>query len=398
MLNGRCFLKKQFLPVPEVEVVAHLPTSLLSAMEAQPVAFDFETHGTNPMHGGIRSIGLANDAGCVAIDLEQLSPVDRKQLTQWLLKQRLVAHNMVFDGAWVFSKTGKMPIIEACTLSMYKVLSTEGFNGQQWGLKSAMEDILGWPESNEKDLYEWLRSNKMGKSEMAKAPWSILGKYNALDAAATWELFKYFSMVIEKNGMYHLKSFLSMELYTSIELVIEQQYHGMTIDLQQLSSYAVELDKEIESKRTEFLEHSEVKPLVKEYQDAVVAELRKAEPPRLTKTGKVAARYLKWEERVAKHSSQIDFNIDSPKHLQWLLYEKLQYSHNVRTDKGDMSVGKKALPYLGPLGKLLKEYRELRDRRKFVTSLAGVQKDGVFHPSVKIHATVTGRSGGGTIE
>jgi DNA polymerase I-like protein with 3'-5' exonuclease and polymerase domains len=396
MFGGYAIIRKLRSRPPEnCRVLTSLPPDL-EEFGKQPVAFDFETHGVDPTTGSIRSISLANDHGTVAIDCEQLSSDDRMRLTRWLLKQKLIAHNAVFDAGWIYAKTGTMPDIEACTLVLFKLLATEGFLGQRWGLKSAMTDLLGWPESNEVDLYNWLKSNKLKAKDMAQAPWEILGKYNALDAAATWQLYKHLVAIIEAHEMteqvleFHRKDFVTL-----IKLAIEQQMSGMTVDVKALAEFDQKLEGQIEDKRHEFLNHPEVRDHVKYYQSVIVEEIEKAEPPKLTKKGDVTARHLKWQEKLAEAKSRIDFNIDSPKQLQWLFYERLFYECPIKTDKGMPSVGKKAFPHLGELGRLMKEYRELRDRRKFVTALGNVQRDGVFHPNVKIHGTVTGRSSGG---
>lgn len=397
MLDGYAIVKRfRSDPPSDYGVLTSIPWDVLLKMQRQEMAFDFETYGLDPQMGSLRSISLANDYGCVAIDLEALSQPDRKRLTEWLLGQNLIAHNMVFDGAWIYAKTKRMPKMHACTLGLFKQLSTEGFMGQRWGLKVAMTRVLGWKESNEEDLYAWLKSNKLTAARMAEAPWEILGKYNALDSAATWQLYKCFMELISDNSWGEsLWHYHRNEFRTEIELLIEQQMAGMTIDLTALSEFDAKLEGDIEAKRQEFLNHPDVLPHVQEYQLLLAQEVRSNEPPQFTKTGKVAARYTRWEEKLREVSSRLDFNIDSPKQLQWLLFDKLGYDCPIKTDKGVKSVGKKALPHLGELGKMLKDYRELRDRRKFVTALRNVQRDGVFYPAVKPAATVTGRCGGG---
>ena len=396
MSGGYSILRKiKSTPPSEYRVLTTLPTDLDKFSE-QPVAFDFETHGVDPTTGSIRSISLANDYGTVAIDVEKLSKTDRIKLTNWLLEQDLIAHNAVFDAGWIYAKTGKMPKIYACTLVLYKLLATEGYLGQRWGLKSAMTELIGWPESNEADLYEWLKENKLKPKDMAQAPWEILGKYNALDSAATWQLYKYLRVVIEEHGWedqildFHEKDFVNL-----MKLLIEQQVTGMTIDLDALEQYNEQLEEEIASKREGFLQHPEVRSHVEYYQSVIIEEIEKLEPPQYTKKGEVTARYKKWQEKLAAAKERIDFNIDSTQQLQWLFYERLFYQCPIKTEKGLPSVGKKAFPYLGELGKIMKEYRELRDRRKFVTALFNVQREGVVYPTVKPHGTLTGRSSGG---
>jgi DNA polymerase I-like protein with 3'-5' exonuclease and polymerase domains len=396
MGGGYSILRKaRSCPPSDLQILSELPNNLKD-FEGQPVVFDLETHGTNPKTGTVRSVAIANDAGTLAVDLEALTWNDRRTFTSWLLEQPLVAHNMVFDGAWLYEKTDKMPQMEACTLVLFKLLATEGYLGQRWGLKQAMVDVLGWEESNEADLYGWLKDNKLKAKDMAQAPWDILGKYNALDAAGTWQLYKALRATIEEHGWennvleFHRKDFVNL-----IKLLIEQQISGMSIDIQALEKFDTQLSEKIEEKRQEFLADPEVKPHVEYYQEVIIEELKKLEPPKLTKKGEITARYQKWEEKVAEAHNRIDFNIDSTQQLQWLFYERLFYECPIKTEKGVTSVGKKALPHLGALGKLLKEYRELRDRRKFVTALKNVHQNGVLYPTIKPHGTLTGRSSGG---
>lgn len=396
MDTGHAILRSvKFEPPTNVRVLSSIPPDL-HKFEGQPIAFDFETHGVDPLTGSIRSVSFANDYGCVAIDLEALTPEDRMQLTRWLVRQKLIAHNAVFDAGWIYAKTKVMPKIEACTLVLLKLLSTEGFLGQRWGLKPTMTGLLGWEESNEEDLYTWLKDNKLKAKDMAQAPWDILGPYNALDSAGTWQLYKYLKATIQEGGWDEsVLEFHRNDCANLIELVIEQQISGMTIDLEALKKYDIILEQQIEKERQRFLNIEEITPHVEYYQSILIEEIKNAEPPRLTKKGDITARYTKWLDKLKTAEERLDFNIDSPQQLQWLFFERLFYVSPIKTDKGVMSVGKKAIPHLGEPGQILKYYRELRDRRKFVTALGNVHIDGKVHPSIKVHGTLTGRSSGG---
>jgi len=388
--------KQEMLPIPEYSVISHLPD--LTIFDGQPVAFDFETHGLNPITGSIRSVAITNDAGSVAIDMEALTDAERSHLLLWLVHHPLglIAHNAVFDVSWLYHATGIMPKIETCTLVLFRLLATEGWLGQKWGLKSAMTDVLGWAHSNEEALYGWLKSKKLKTGDMAQAPWKILGKYNALDAIGCWQLYKTLSNIAISNGWkesvldFHREDFCNL-----IELLVEQQISGMSIDLAGVNKYDQVLAEQIEGHRVEFLEHSEVEEHVTYYQRVLVEEMRLKEPPEFTKLGKPTSRHSKWRDRIEELTHRLDFNIDSPTQLQWLFFERLFYMSPIVTDKGGQSVGSKALPHLGELGKMLKGYRALRDRRKFVTALLNVQQGGILYPDVKCHGTVTGRPSGG---
>ena len=139
-MSGYAILRKtRVAPPQDIEVLEYLPKNL--NQYGGTCAIDFETHGIDPTLGTIRSVAIANDYGAIAIDCEKLSKGDRLILTNWLMEQDLIAHNAVFDAGWLYAKTGKMPKIEACTLVLFKLLATEGYLGQRWGLKSAMTEL-----------------------------------------------------------------------------------------------------------------------------------------------------------------------------------------------------------------------------------------------------------------
>lgn len=398
MKRRYAILKKIATPLhnQRYSVLSSLP-DCLDSMGHQPVAFDLETHGTDPIRGTVRSIAIANDYGAYAIDYEALSKPEKLKLTKWLSRQRLIAHNAVFDVAWIYAKTGCMPQIETCTMVLFKLLSTEGFLGQRWGLKYAMTHILGWPETNEKDLDDWLLKNKLKKKDMAQAPWDILGKYNALDAVASWQLYKYFLKTMEYHEFTEaVQDFQKDEFINLVKLLIEQQVNGMHIDIPALMEYDDELTEEIEEKRQEFIHCDEVESHIDYYQQCIIEDFKKKEPPKLKKDGGITVRWTKWEAKLEALKKRYDFNLNSNDQLQWLFYESMGLDCPVKTEKSPLpSVSKKAIPYLGPAGVLLQQYRTLRDIKKFVTALKNVHVDGIFHPTIKPHGTLTGRGAGG---
>jgi hypothetical protein len=393
---GYAILRRQNKPAPPYTLHTSLPD--LTPFEHQPVAFDFETHGLDPCPGGIRSVAIANDAGCAAIDLEALLAPEYDEFFEWLVRQRLVAHNFVFDGAWLQATLPSDVKFEMCTLVLFKQLAGEGWFGQRWSLKVAMPDVLGWPESNEQELYDWLSANKLPKSAMAQAPWEILGPYNALDASATWQLYKYFKEVCFTHGWRSsVLDFHREDFGTLMKLLVEQQLAGMPLDMERVALVDTALEMAADAKRTEFLERPEVAPHIRYYQECVVEAFAKKLDtiPKHTKTGKVASRWLKAKAKLEDAEKRLDFNVDSTKDMSWLMFDRLRYKTPIVTDKGAPSVGVKSFPHFGELGQLLQDYRKLRDRRKFLVSLQDVQQDGVLYPTVKVHGTVTGRASGG---
>jgi DNA polymerase I-like protein with 3'-5' exonuclease and polymerase domains len=264
-----------------------------------------------------------------------------------------------------------------------------------------MTDVLGWPEQNTEELYTWLKEHKYTKSQMSLAPWEILGKYAALDADATWYLYKYLQEVIEQlpvNLREVFWDYHKQDVLTEVRLLIEQQVGGMTINLKKLDEYDRRLCEQIEALRRQFLNHEKIVPIMKGLKESQLAALVAIEPPRLTKAGVPTKRWESWTKRVeelmAAEPNSL-FNIDSPKQLAWLFYTKLGFKVQRTTDKGDPSVDNKSLPYFDEVGFPLIRYRKLRDKLKFVTATRNVQIDGVLHPSMTMSGTVTGRLAGG---
>jgi len=391
------------LPMPtDVLIMDSILYDLLEQMSDKPMAFDLETTSLDPRIGEIRSIAVANDAGNVAIDYRALSSTDQSIFMDWLLKQELIAHNMVFDGLWLYQKTGIMPKIKGCTLIIYKLLAAEGEPGQRYGLKTtdpevgAMVEVLGWKESNEKELYDWLAEHNLKAGDMAQAPWDILGKYNGLDTIGTWQLYKAFqSITAQYEWNDYFWSYIHEEINTLTELVIEQNVKGLPVDIELLLGYDKELEGKIDRAKDKLFTHAQIKPYITKYQKLLVKKFKQPGKKKKTAKGKWDKNYGTYLNKLALLARSTDFNLNSPQQLQWLLYDCLEFECPIKTDTGSPTTGKDAYPYLGEIGQLLKRYRKQRDKRKFVKSLLEVERNGFLHPNLKISATVTGRCAGG---
>jgi hypothetical protein len=133
-------------------------------------AIDFETKGLLPWEPGFEIItaGFADQDGCFAIDMRGLPAADWFYVLTYILDAQAVAFNAYFDAGalqgvtqhgWVGSQSHtKFPWV-GDAYALVKTLSTEGWDGQSWSLKTAMTDVLGWPEINNKALKRWLVEN-----------------------------------------------------------------------------------------------------------------------------------------------------------------------------------------------------------------------------------------------
>ncbi len=363
-----------------------------------PVGFDFETYGLDATlpEKHVRSIGLANDRYCIAIDLEHCSAGYLGMLMKWLGRQKLIAHNLNFDAGWIYKYTGEIPTMECCTSALYKYMSTEGFLGQTWGLKDAMIEVLDWPSQNDHDLKDWLKENGLGKADMAKAPWDIIGPYNALDAAATYQMWQEMTRICKKYPWgATLLGYMKDEVINEIGLLIESQFAGLKLDLEDLGKLDIALEAAIEGYMKEFLFLPKIIEFIDELKEADTMLLSAAEPAKYLKDGVTESkRWRTWSTKMASDRPN-PFNIDSPKQLVNLFYNFLEYDVKDTTPKGEPSVNKRCLPFFDQYGEILIKYRLLRDQRKFVTSLGKAQNEGRLHPRMRIPGTITGRLSGG---
>lgn len=134
-----------------------------------PMALDIETRGNDPsrLDSVVVGVGLSDDRGSIYIDLRESHPDTWIWLLQRLERERvpLIAHNLFFDASYTLRDlraaghpTGWLNW-QHCTYALYKLLASEGWPGQRWGLKDAQVALLGWPESNDKLLRRWLVEN-----------------------------------------------------------------------------------------------------------------------------------------------------------------------------------------------------------------------------------------------
>lgn len=329
----------------------------------------------------------------MSVDFEGLDSNVRSFLFDWLSQQQLIAHNYTYDGAWLAREVGHVVWPKMCTYAAFKMLATEGFLGQTWGLSTLMTDILGWPVSGKDMMTDWLTETRTPREKMATAPFSLLGVYNAADSTATGQTAEYFDTVLAKFPV--LKDFLDVDMNNLICLVIEQQLNGLALNIPHMNSHGERLDRDIVTALQAFLEHPDVSPQVAAYNQEVLADTLAAEPPKFIKDGSVAKRWSNWQQKCEEVAATNHFNTDSPKQLCWLFFERLKFKPAKKTPKGEPSIDADVLPLLGEPGQLLAKYRNLRDERKFVTQLQNVEQNGRLHPSLKVPATITSRLGGG---
>lgn len=397
-LNQMTIIERVTNPTTELAFLTEGRTSASSVM-----ALDFETTGDytptkETPAGQVVGVGLSDDRGSVYVDFRNSHPDTYRYIIKQLDSARvpLIAHNLFFDAGWIVRDFGIWLNWVSCTYALYKLIATEGFIGQEWGLKAAQKDLLLWQETNERELDLWLINNgfhqntssheKQGyyffpnwpvqkrleprwiaprKAKMAEAPAAILGHYCALDADATYLIYsKHFLPALKKFEA--LSHYAGPEIYLPyIRIHIEQKLNGIKIDRLHLLEYTRELETRKQEQERKIIAHPEITPHVEEFNKQVLDELladepiryRKqkelpAEPPKHTKSGRLSKNWEKWEERRKNPPLPEEtlhwkgwfqktdetrvaqhFNFESAKQLQWLIYERIAPGFEIIEDR-----------------------------------------------------------------
>lgn len=360
---------------PELLIPVAALADLKRFDQREPLAMDLETKGTqaayvflpedHPSHCFIQQVGISDGRTAATFDRRTLTEQEWWDLWVWLEGcQSLFGHNIMFDASFSYAECLMQrkndwdtwtSVPEStylnwrnCTYVMFRMLAGEGFTGQQWGLKAAQKDLLGWTNTNEAELDEWMvaaghyvgtlpkeqdnpegrleafetrnnqgtRKIRPDKSKMHLAPPEILGHYCALDAFSTWQLLHHvllpameekFNPKMQERIHHHIDRWMSL-----IRLHVSQQLSGIWIDEGQMREHQSTLEAQIEDKIEEFLSHPKLAPhialynrgecfLVEEKEPEKFKKLQlpkeTKEPARLTKKGEVSKNWVKWQER-----------------------------------------------------------------------------------------------------
>ncbi len=410
---------------------------------------------TSPIVG----LGLSDDRGSVYFDCNGDKGQELLSRILTLLAEHnvpLVAHNMFFEATFLGAQFPKADLNwHACTYAAFKLLATEGWPNQKWSIKHAMTHLLGWKDTNERALDNWLIDNgheknrskekKYGyywrpqlerwvspnKGRMGLAPAGILGPYCAMDADACFQLWqKVLLPVMSSFGAlenYFLGPFSSLYRY-----LVRQKLSGITVDLQGIKDWNEELNLLIEQAHDNFLNRPEVRPHADERKIEVMeahaakqpAQYLKVrypkEPKKHKKNGDVSQSWLnwahktsmlkktpptlsknwiRWEEKRIELAGQEHLNLRSGPQMQDLVYNKLGFPKVVFTDKGQPSTGKKATALWGDFGRALKLFADRNKEKSYVEAAINhsrLDPQGNFriHPSFRVPGTLTGRLAG----
>ncbi len=409
-----------FLKSDDIDVLAS------AVRRSRVLAIDFETRGDDyslnvPADTEVVGIGLAWDTGSCYIDIMSLCEEDRQAVWSIILDHpRLVAHNVYFDGGYLYRITGRHGNWHACTYALTAQLANESPE-QRWGLKHLMTSLLMWESSNEDELDWWLIQNgyhncpalvdrseenlrrKMlsptskllpDKSQMWRAPVDILGKYCCLDVEATYLLYttKLEPVATVFPGLRdHHTRYMHL-----VRLLIEQKIGGILVDRDGLIARAGVLHRESNSLLLQFCSDDRVRPHIEAIEAAMYTEFLSGAPARLKKDGDVSKNWERWERKrlqiVNRELPEYLFNLNSDAQMRDLLYTRLGMEISMRTDKGLASTSNKALARMGDLTASLIEFNYVQKELGYIQDY--IERTVVrptIHPSFRCPGTITDR-------
>lgn len=397
-----------------------LPDVLSSIRNSRIVALDLETRGADYSSDiQIIGLGLAWETGSCYLQWSDLSEFNQHRVLDTVYQHPgIIAHNVYFDGGVLRKLFGGHPSWHACTYALLALTANESPE-RRWGLKNTMTELLGWPDSNEIELDQWLvmygfyRGNrrtsddvnyllseyslgklKPDKREMWRAPADILGKYCVLDAEACYLLYTEIlePILLKFPG---LGEYLRTHMHL-VELLIDQHIHGISMDVRGLQERREVLKKQIEELNSRFMNHEQAQSHIRDMEHIMCNEIREKEPAKLKKNGQVSKNWINWAERLKKAEQgeleEFVYNINSGPQIRELLYGRLGYPVKITSEKGEPSTSLKAMSGFGGLGKILTErayaVKELSYIEKYIDLTTS--RDSI-HPSFRTPGTITGR-------
>lgn len=329
-------------------------------LKAPLLALDFETKGNDISDPEFRAVGVSVSDGekALYVGLKTVTPKQKRRFLLQLARRPLIMHNAYFDNGVFRKELGKFANVKWCTFGLSKQLSSES-QELRWGLKGFQKELLGWTETNELELDQWLVTHGYtkgtayktelvaikdpetkevtrwvdpptkrykgldkesgedrwfvaDKGQMWNAPNKILGKYCNLDAYSTYLLFdRVLRPAMLKVDYEALRDYHYNDFLISVEILIDNWLQGVTIDKENLETYNELLQKQIQEARTSFLNHPRILPIIQEWRETVISSHRAREPSakfkkcptlgkepnRITKSGTESKNWVKWNEK-----------------------------------------------------------------------------------------------------
>ncbi len=191
---------------------------------------------------------------------------------------------------------------------------------------------------------------KKGKNQgsMRDVPLELLAEYAAEDADLTWQLYEILSKELEKEGLYELYEKMEAPL---IEVLVEMEYNGIKVDADFLKKYGQQLSKELAG----------------------------------------------IEKKIFEMAGG-PFNINSPKQIGQILFDRLKIPYRwQKTKTGQYSTNEEKLSELAHEHPIVREILRYRSLSKLISTYVEAlprminPRTGRIHSSFNQALTATGR-------
>lgn len=148
------------------------------------------------------------------------------ELKLFLGYNKIIGHNFTYDKRWL-KEFGFDTEWIADTRIMWHMASAPS-GPRPYSLKDAMKEILGWEETNEKELEENVESKGglLKNGDHYLADMLVLAKYATKDSRATLELYSKFYDFFDRHSYWGILG----DIMTYNQLLEENTYRGVKVD------------------------------------------------------------------------------------------------------------------------------------------------------------------------
>ena len=345
----------------------------------KPIAVDTETRGQRPGHNGTYLLGVSitgfigNTFNSIYIAFPNFN------VFAWLRGFKLVGWNVPFDKAWIDHTFGVNTKWHADGRIMWHLQNNDpAIRG--FGLKKAQKLLLGWSESNDKELEEHVKAKggSLSRGDHYLADVGILAKYACLDTYSTLLCYERLSDFFNKNSYWDFQK----EILDYAILLSQAANQGLPVDEAALMRAAALYEQKREKSKLAIRKacSEEIKAIERTWQTKRASEF---------KTEKGKDRFIADELRHRR------FNPSSTHQRALLLHTMLEFPVREttptgipKTDRANISLIKhEAASTLVSYS----EYKKVAEQAR--TYLAAV-KDGRMFTNYDVCGTVSGRLSG----
>lgn len=354
-----------------IDTIEKFNTSMERLNSVDAFAFDIETTGFSPDDDALININFSWKSGTaiqipilkqksipaeddLSTMLNQVTDADNfwnekdhKYIIHELKKMFLnnakkIAHNAKFDVTFLKAKGYELNNLHFDTMIAHHLLDENAENMHGLKVLATIFTDMGDYESSRDEFFD---QYPLVKDLYIYIPQEMMLGYGCADADCTFRLYEIFKPQIDKLGLDKLFYTILMPLTRTLG---DAEYHGFLIDKIELEKNRIEMQAESDK-------------ILKEITDEVGL-----------------------------------MNINSPKQLRELLYDKLKLPVMSKTDANNDSTDKKALKKLAKIHHIPKKILEYRSVSKllntFITGMTKkLDKNNIVHTHLNIIGTVTGR-------